>query len=62
MLLEEGHFDPETALLRSHSVKNNFSVVLKNSQRHFLIVALVALKPKISLKTMMIHAEKNSPV
>jgi GGDEF domain-containing protein len=44
LLLEKGHFDPQTHLLRAFSFKQSFSMVLKDSRRHFMRVALISLK------------------
>ncbi|REG83648.1 GGDEF domain-containing protein [Marinomonas pollencensis] len=44
LLLEASHFDPQTGLLRAFSFQHNFSIVLKDSRRHFMRVALISLK------------------
>ncbi|MBJ7554965.1 diguanylate cyclase domain-containing protein [Marinomonas spartinae] len=43
-LFEDGHRDPQTALLRRYSFENNFAMVLKDSRRHFQRVALMSLR------------------
>lgn len=49
LLLEKGHFDPQTGLLRPFSFQHNFSMVLKDSRRHFMRVALISLKLRAAL-------------
>ncbi|WP_133010859.1 diguanylate cyclase domain-containing protein [Marinomonas flavescens] len=50
ILLEKGHYDPKTGLLSSFSFENNFSMVLKDSRRHFSRVALISLKLRAKLE------------
>lgn len=43
LLLEDGHRDPETGLLRKYSFEHSFGMVLKDSRRHFQRVAILSL-------------------
>lgn len=44
LLLEDTHRDSETGLLRRYSFENSFSIVLKDSRRHFQRAALLSLR------------------